>query len=139
MIRQTILIVGFSLLGFCLISVNAEAQSVGTGKGVNPTPNSSDLEVRRRVVNFSDLNLSGEAGVKEIYRRIRAAANLVCAPLSDTRNLARLAQGRACREMAIANAVAEIHHPLLSEYHVRLMAGNLQHPPLTDGIGSSRE
>jgi UrcA family protein len=114
MIRQLVRIVGVSLLGFCVVSVNATAPSAA-GVEVDSTRRSSDLEVRRKVVNFADLNLSREAGVKTLYRRISVAANYVCAPLSYQRDLGQAAQWRACREKAIANAVAEIDHPLLSE------------------------
>ena len=138
MIRQLILIVGLVLLGFCLISVNVRAQPADPGMEVDAGWRSGDLEVRRRAVNFADLNLSREAGVKELYRRIRAAANSVCALSGDTRDLARFAPWRTCRETAIANAVAEIHHPLLSAHHMRLVAGNQRRQWFNDNVDTSR-
>jgi UrcA family protein len=139
MTRQLIRIVGNAQLGFFLVFVNAMAKSAAKGVEVDSSWRNSDLVVSRTVVHFADLNLSREADVKEIYRRIRVAASIVCAPLRNTRSPVQVGQWHTCRETAIADAVAEIHHPSLSEYHVRLMAGNQQPPSVTDGIGSSRE
>jgi len=119
-------VLGLGLFSFCLASGTAAAQSVGVEVDANRI--SGDYEVRSKVVYFADLNLARAAGVQTLYRRIRAAANYVCAPWDETRDLAQFSEWRACRDSAIANAVSQIDHPLLSEHHLHLMAANQRGP-----------
>jgi UrcA family protein len=68
------------------------------------------------VVRFADLDLSRIDGAATLYNRIRLAANQVCAPL-ESRDLGLLVKDRACVDKAIADAVANVNRPLLSQYH----------------------
>ncbi len=51
-----------------------------------------------------------------MYSRIRQAANAVCESL-DSRVLGFTEKHRACVNQAIADAVASVDRPLLSQYH----------------------
>jgi UrcA family protein len=66
------------------------------------------------VVHFADLDLSRSQGVAVLYRRLRAAAETVCAPLDD-RDLGRHLRFKACAQSALCRAVAELDRPALTE------------------------
>ena len=70
----------------------------------------ADPSAASRTVTFSDLNVSTPSGAHVLYRRIRAAAQVVCARhflLTDT-DKAR------CVRDATADAVTRINQPALS-------------------------
>lgn len=75
------------------------------------------------VVRFSDLDVSKIAGAKTLYARLRNAAKVVCTPLESAISLGEL-QYRACMDKAIADAVASVNRPLLSQYHQLRTKGN---------------
>ena len=68
------------------------------------------------VVRFSDLDVSKIEGAKTLYARLRYAAKVVCTPLENASSWGD-AQHRACMDKAIADAVASVDRPLLSQYH----------------------
>ncbi len=74
------------------------------------------------VINYSDLDLSTRAGVRQLDRRIRTAVQVACGPVSDADLAGKndaiqcraetLALARAQREVAIAEA----RHPQATQY-----------------------
>jgi UrcA family protein len=68
---------------------------------------------RKEVVPFRDLDLSKIEGVTKLYGRISHAARDVCDPLETWYPQ----KYRACVDKAIADAVAKVNRPLLSQYH----------------------
>jgi UrcA family protein len=72
-----------------------------------------------RLVGYADLDLSQDADVRRLYRRIRTAAREACggsyllAPVMS-RGLKR------CAEEATARAVARVNAPTLTRYHATL-------------------
>jgi UrcA family protein len=68
------------------------------------------------VVRFSDLDVSKFEGAKKLYARLRHAATVVCKPL-EIASLWRSDQYETCMNKAIADAVASVNRPLLSQYH----------------------
>ncbi len=68
--------------------------------------------VRTVKVSVGDLNQSSEAGLTELYRRVKVAASLVC-ERSDGMDKFNIAYDK-CREGAIERAVAGI--PALAKY-----------------------
>ena len=84
-----------------LLSGGAQALSVG--------------DVRQRVVNYSDLNLSNEAGAAVLYQRITHAAHIVCQlPMPWDGVIA--ARVRTCIQSAKARSVSEVNAPALTRY-----------------------
>jgi UrcA family protein len=73
-------------------------------------------DVPRVTARFGDLDLSKPRGAETLYRRIRAAAEQVCAPLDD-RDLARHMRFNACVENTISTAVANVDRPTLTAYY----------------------
>lgn len=70
----------------------------------------ADPRTESRIVKFADLNISNPSGAHVLYRRIQAAAQVVCSHyflLTDT-DKAR------CVRDATADAVARINQPALS-------------------------
>jgi UrcA family protein len=76
----------------------------------------ADSETPSVVIHYSDLSLATESGVNTLYRRIVYAAKQVC-PEETTGNLAARPVIQACREQAIARAVAQIHNARLAEVY----------------------
>ena len=70
--------------------------------------------VRQETVPFRDLDLSRIEGVTKLYGRISHAARDVCDQLETLRFPEAY---RACVNKAIADAVAKVNRPLLSQYH----------------------
>jgi UrcA family protein len=74
-------------------------------------------EVRlSETVKYGDLNLNREEGVSRLYKRLNRAAKNVCEPLRG-RQLMESAKHRVCVSEALANAVAEVNQPLLTQYY----------------------
>ncbi len=70
--------------------------------------------VRKETVRFADLDLSRIEGVAKLYGRIAHAARDVCDPLETQWHFVEY---RTCVDTAIANAVATVNRPLLTQYH----------------------
>ena len=63
---------------------------------------------RQAVVSYADLNLNTQFGQAVLKARIRRAAQAVCGPEPDSRDLARLPPYRACMKASVDTAVAAI-------------------------------
>lgn len=94
--------------------------------------NAADTQVRGNVgeqalaINYSDLDLSSEAGNRILYKRIRAAAEKVC-PVERITGSRLPVHDRQCIEEAVAKAVNGIQSPKLAQMHAththRLLGG----------------
>ena len=74
-------------------------------------------DVRTRVVQFADLDLTRSAGVMVLYARIKSAARQVCEPI-NARALAASQAAHECLAESIARAVADVNAPALTGYHL---------------------
>lgn len=99
-------------IAICIAATLGYTAAAGTVTNYLPVTN-SQMEY---VVRFSDLDVSKTEGATALYARIRHAARIVCAP-SESREMGLAAIYRACMEESIANAVAKVDRPLLSQYH----------------------
>src|SRR4051812_36467232 len=68
----------------------------------SPTDGAPSVAVR-----YDDLNLSSDAGVEALYRRISSAARQVC-PDAYSRDLRFAAASRSCQAIAVARAVNDL-------------------------------
>lgn len=78
-------------------------------------------DFRSITISYSDLDLTRQAGIETLYKRISSAARAACGPASLHKYDAFLSSRKAWRECvdrAIANAVAEIGEPKLTALHV---------------------
>ncbi len=73
-------------------------------------------ETHEVTVNYADLNLESAAGIESLYARIRSAAKQVCGT-AERHDFGAQADVRACREAAVANAVAKIDNAALAARH----------------------
>ena len=69
---------------------------------------SGDREVRSEVVSYADLNLNTADGRAVLMARIQRAAEQVCGPEPDSRDLKPLMAFRRCMSQAVNTAVAAI-------------------------------
>jgi UrcA family protein len=92
------------------------AAILGCSAGVAASAGAASDEPATYVVRFADVDLSKIDGTAALYTRIRGAANQVCRPL-ESRDLGLMVKYRACVDKAIADAVANVNRPLLSQYH----------------------
>jgi UrcA family protein len=72
--------------------------------------------LRTSTVRFADLDVSTLKGAKRLYTRLYMAALVVCKPL-ETAPLWHSDQYEVCLHKAVADAVASVNRPLLSQYH----------------------
>jgi UrcA family protein len=89
--------------GVTNLLVVATALAVGMLTGV-----AHSAEVPAQTVRFQDLNLSTDAGVRVLYKRIQGAANQVCGDV-DGRDLMVARAHKACVDRAVADAVAAVN------------------------------
>jgi UrcA family protein len=96
-----------AFLGFNAVDASAASPS--------NVPSATDA-LLKYVVRFHELDLSKIEGVTTLYARLRYAARVVCDPF-ESREMWVAKKQRACMDKAIADAVASVNRPLLSQYH----------------------
>ena len=74
------------------------------------------LEPRSVTVHFEDLDINNTPGVAILYKRIGAAAEVVCNDVGSSRSLAFLWRYKSCVHSAISVAVARINRAAVTEY-----------------------
>jgi UrcA family protein len=99
-------------LMICAAATLGYSASAGSFSNEQPMTNAS----RTYVVRFQDLDLSKIDGATALYARLRHAARVVCDPL-ESREMGLAEKYRACMNKAIADAVASVNRPLVSQYH----------------------
>ena len=67
-------------------------------------------------VSFRDLDLQRSGDVARLYRRLKAAADLVCGPRAFNVFYNTLPKYQACVDDAVQRSVAHINQPALSAY-----------------------
>jgi UrcA family protein len=77
----------------------------------------ANVEVPTVKVYYGDLNLTNQAGVSALYRRLQSAAKQVCRPLVWGNEMTRGATRRACYNQALSEAVTKVNLELLSVLH----------------------
>ena len=76
----------------------------------------ADERVPTEHVTFSDLNLASDAGVEQLYTRLRKAAVDVCGT-PDIRELKAVVAANACAAHGLALAVEQVHSAKLTARH----------------------
>ncbi len=95
-----------------ILSFNSADASAGS---LSNAPSATD-GLLKYVVRFRYLDLSTIEGVTTLYSRLRYAARRVCDPF-ESREMWAAEKQRACMNKAVADAVASVNRPLLSQYH----------------------
>jgi UrcA family protein len=100
--------VSLGVLGtLAILAGVADLPAVADGRFVEES-----LEVR-----YADLNLDKEAGVANLYTRLRNAAEQVCDSHYGPSPLFLSSSQRACVTAALEQAVANVDRPALTAYH----------------------
>ena len=73
-----------------------------------------DQVMRKETVSYRDLNIANDAGAKRLYERIALAADNVCGMNDEGVALLFDRDYRACKDKAIADAVAKVDQPNLT-------------------------
>lgn len=73
-------------------------------------------EPLQKTVGFGELDLSKPIAAEQLYVRLNAAAKQVCEPVNGAQ-VRQKYQYRSCVNETLANAVAEINHPLLTSVY----------------------
>lgn len=79
----------------------------------NAAPSQEALSV---MVHFADLDLTHADGVAVLYRRLKGAAETVCAA-QDRRDPGSQMRFRVCWQTALGAAVAKVNRPALTAYY----------------------
>ena len=99
-----------------------------TALGVGTSLASPGADVPSVTLRYSALEPTTQEGALRLERRIRAAAERVC-PSSDSPEVERIAQTRACRAHALARAVQQIGSPQLTALVAAQNASGLRAEP----------
>ena len=67
-------------------------------------------------VNYADLDLTTDAGVQALYRRLQVAAKRVCRSF-EGREIGKGTKRRACYDQALSDAVTKVNLEMLSALH----------------------
>jgi UrcA family protein len=89
------------------------AMAVSTVLFVSATPVQAASITRYALVDYSDLNLSREAGARELIRRLESAAWRACGGTPISNDYRAWTAHRACTKNAMNDAVADIDQPLV--------------------------
>ena len=79
-----------------------------------------ELSIRSRV-SYADLDLTTDAGVEALYRRLKVAARQVCSVYEDYM-LERAIKHRGCYNQALTEAVTKVNVETLSALHRKAAA-----------------
>jgi UrcA family protein len=69
-------------------------------------------------VPYGDLDLQTEQGANTLYKRLRIAADEVCAPYQSI-DLARRIAWQTCVDRAVTSAVEQVNRPMVTAVHNR--------------------
>jgi UrcA family protein len=89
-----------------------------TSASVQAADRTASSTTQSITVSYADLDLSRQAGVDTLYRRILSAADSACSPKADTRDLIARRDWLQCVDLAVDNAVAHIANSTLSQTHL---------------------
>lgn len=93
------------------------AMAVSTVLFVSATPVQAASITRHALVNYSDLNLSREAGARELIHRLEAVAWRACGGSAASDDYRAWATHRACMKNAVNDAVANVDQPLVNRLY----------------------
>jgi UrcA family protein len=95
-------IVATTIIGACGLYSSAQADTL--------------LEPPAVTVHFEDLNIDNARGAATLYKRIQAAAAVVCREFGTTRSMVLFGRYAGCMHSAVGVAVARVNRPRVTEY-----------------------
>ena len=77
----------------------------------------SRVMVKSELVRYDDIRLISTVGAAVLYGRLRSAADRTCGGPADNLPLAQKQRYKVCVDEALANAVADVNHPVLTKFY----------------------
>lgn len=77
----------------------------------------TSVAVKSETVRYDDLRLISNVGAAVLYGRLKGAAERVCGGPMESSQIAQQKRYRACVDEALAKAVADVNHPVLSQFY----------------------
>ncbi len=108
-----------NLLRRLLIASAVVVMSIPAIAGATPHVNDAGQTVVS--VSYADLNLSSEAGLATLYRRLKGASEAACGPQRSLRaagGLQQLVNNKTCYSNVLSSLVAKVNNERLSEIHM---------------------
>ena len=93
--------------------------TIATGAGLLCGPaqaGSADREIPTVRVQYGDLDLTADAGVRALYQRLQVAAKQACRSF-EGREIVRSTDHRSCYNRALSAAVTKVNLEMLSVLH----------------------
>jgi UrcA family protein len=102
-------VIGAVAIAGCVLQMaSTRVQADSMQQGSTTESSRAGLDAPRSVVNYDDLNLSHPEGINTLEARIRRAVDSVCEQ-SGGKGLSRVRVERDCRDVALADAMAQVH------------------------------
>jgi len=89
----------------------------GASSGIASAEGSDSAAPKSMVVRFGDLNLSSQAGVEELYGRIRRAADIVCNETRPSTTTPFSPAAQKCKAEVVSATVGKINNKVLTAMH----------------------
>ncbi len=84
------------------------------------TPHNSSVEEATVRISYADLNLSSQAGLIALYKRLQGASSAICGPrrsLTAAGSLQQLIKNKHCYNDLLSKLVAKLDNAKLNEIH----------------------
>ncbi|MBI2993911.1 MAG: UrcA family protein [Gammaproteobacteria bacterium] len=104
------------LLLIAVAAIAAVLGAAGTVAGDDRLPAARNMKARTVIVNYADLDLSKEAGIVTLYRRLNTAARQVCGN-RDLRRLEEVKDWKRCNKTALEGAIDQVGNARLTALH----------------------
>lgn len=100
----------------CVVALCAAFVAFGAQARADQMASRSSQSV---VVGYSDLDVSVQSGVRQLYHRLQKAAEKVCLSREDYHNLAMFRDRQHCLDSALDDAVQHVNLSALAQMHFK--------------------
>jgi len=107
-------VVRFATSVFAGLAIACTALTAEAGVHVHQGPAANKI-----VVDYSDLDLTNQSGLKVLYARLQYAAERACGSVPESRSLQAHATFDKCYDQALNNAVVDVNDATLTAMHNR--------------------
>ncbi len=93
---------------------------LGIPASASATPHNSSVEEATVRISYADLNLSSQAGLVTLYKRLQRVSSAFCGPrhsLAYAGSLQQLNSNRHCYNDLLSRLVAKVDNAKLNEIH----------------------
>ncbi len=98
------------------LKTTLSAIALATALGIGGIAAAQAGEAPSKTVSYSDLDVTSQDGAKELYSRIRSAADEVCKNIYPPYNPAGAMERLKCTRELVAQAVRDVHEPAFAAF-----------------------